>query len=283
LQRVLIINCIEKMKQSLAILISTIIVAFMFAAPVYAKAYTFGIVPQQSTTQLVRNWLPVIRKIESHTGLKIKFATAKDIPAFEQHVREGLYDFVYMNPYHYTVFSETAGYKAIAKQSEKEIKGILVITKDSAIEKISDLNNKEIAFPAPAAFAATLLVKSYLEEQNVKYASQYVSSHDAVYRKVAHGQASVGGGIERTLKAIDKDIRDKLKIFWTSKGFTPHAFAYHPRVVEEDVAKFLDALLSLNLPGNETLLESIQFEGFEKADDSNWDDVRALNLENLEK
>jgi len=271
------------MKQPVAKLICTIIFTLIIALPAYSKTYTFGIVPQQSATRLARNWLPIIKKIESYTDLNIKFATAKDIPEFEKRVREGLYDFVYMNPYHYTVFSETTGYRAIAKQSNKQIKGILVIPKDSAIAEVNELNNKAIAFPAPAAFAATLLVKSYLKEQNINYSSQYVSSHDSVYRSVAHGLVPAGGGIIRTLNAIEKEIRDKLTVFWTSGGFTPHAFAYHPRIVEEDVAKFLDALLNLNLPENKLLLKKIKFKGFERADDSDWNDVRALNLKELEK
>lgn len=241
------------MKKSVSKLLGTIMISFFMVLPVHAKTYTFGIVPQQSATRLARNWLPIIKKIESHTGLKIKFATARDIPEFEKRVRDGLYDFVYMNPYHYTVFSETTGYRAFAKQSNKEIKGILVIPKDSAISDVSELNNKEIAFPAPAAFAATLLVKSYLEQQNINYSTQYVSSHDSVYRSVAHGLIPAGGGIIRTFNAIDKDIRDKLTVFWTSEGFTPHAFAHHPRVTEQDVAMFVDALLNLNLPENKSL------------------------------
>ena len=264
-------------------LITIIILTLLIAFPVHAKTYTFGIVPQQSATRLARTWIPIIKNIEKQSGLKIKFATAPNIPEFEKRVQNGLYDFAYMNPYHYTVFSKTTGYEAFAKQSDKKIKGILVARKDGQIGNIQDLENKTIAFPAPAAFAATLLVKANLDKNNINYTAQYVSSHDSVYRSVAQGLVPAGGGIIRTLESIEQDIRDQLSILWVSEGYTPHAFAHHPRVSKEAVDKFIKALMSLNQPEHESLLNRIKFNGIEKAEDSDWNDVRALGIDRLEK
>jgi len=102
-----------------------------FSTTAIAKEYTFGIVPQQSAKKLARVWTPILQHLSQETGMKIKFSTAKDIPTFEKRLAEGEYDFAYMNPYHFTVFNEQPGYKAMAHQSDKRIKGIVVVRKDS--------------------------------------------------------------------------------------------------------------------------------------------------------
>jgi phosphonate transport system substrate-binding protein len=257
----------------------TLLFILLFSSSGYSDTYTFGIVPQQSATKLARNWIPIIKHLEKETGLKIKFATAPNIPEFEKRLNEGLYDIAYMNPYHYTVFSKTPGYRAFAKQSEKKIKGIIVVRSDSNIQGVKELDGREIAFPAPAAFAATLLVQAHLKRNNINFSAKYVSSHDSVYRTVSQSLVPAGGGIVRTLEAMDPLIRENLKILWISDGFTPHAFAYHPRIPESQVRSITNALLMLNAKDNSPLLQSINFRGIETASDDDWNDVRALSIE----
>ena len=59
---------------------------------------TFGIVPQQSASRLAQIWVPVFDYLSEKTGMRIQFATAKDIPAFEACLARGAYDLAYMKP-----------------------------------------------------------------------------------------------------------------------------------------------------------------------------------------
>ena len=163
-----------------------------------AKVYSFGVVPQQSATRLAQVWIPFLEELERVSGHKLKFTTAKDIPTFEACLKAKAYDFAYMNPYHYTVFHETAGYEAFAHQSDKRLKGILVARKDSDIDDLSQLNNRTLAFPSPAAFGASVIPRAELSAKNITVEPSYVKSHDSVYRSVALGLFPAGGGVKRT-------------------------------------------------------------------------------------
>jgi len=259
------------------------LVLWFGCSAVYAeKPLTFGIVPQQSASKLARLWSPILARISEQSGLKIRFATAPDIPTFEKRLAKGEYDFAYMNPYHYTVFHESPGYRALAKARDKRIKGIMVVRKESAIGDLKELDNTTLAFPAPAAFAASILTRAYLTEIGVNFTPKYVSSHDSVYRTVAKGIYPAGGGVVRTLKNVAPDVRDQLRILWTTDGYTPHAIAAHPRLSEADAAKVQQTLVDMEQdPNGKALLESIKIKGFEIAHDGDWDDVRGLNLKEL--
>lgn len=242
----------------------------------------FGIVPQQSASKLAKLWTPIFSHISQQSGVKIHFSTAPNIPTFEKRLAAGEYDIAYMNPYHYVVYHEKTGYKALNKARDKSIKGIIVVAKNSNITQLKELDNTTLAFPAPAAFAASILTRSDLTDHGVKFTPKYVTSHDSVYRTVAKNIYPAGGGVVRTFKNLSPEIRDQLKILWTTKGYTPHAIAVHPRVSKADADK-VQKVLS-DMANNETgkrLLNNINIKGFENASNSDWDDVRKLKLKQL--
>lgn len=239
------------------------------------KVYSFGVVPQQSATRLAQVWVPFLEALGRETGMKLVFTTAKDIPTFEACLAAKAYDFAYMNPYHYTVVHETAGYQAFAHQAEKKLTGLLVTRADSPIEDLKDLNKAEIAFPSPAAFGASVLPKAELKAQNVDFEPRYVKSHDSVYRAVALGLVPAGGGVVRTFGNIPQDLREQLRVFYKTGQYTPHAFASSPAVDPVDRGHVADAMLAMR---NDGVLKPLGMSGFVSADDSSWDDIRALNL-----
>jgi phosphonate transport system substrate-binding protein len=263
-----------------ALLSSAILIfGLVFSAESYSREYTFGIVPQQSSAKIARLWGPVIQKLGDDTGLNLKLVTAKDIPTFEQRLNKGEYDFAYMNPYHFTVYNQEPGYRALAKQKDKSIRGIIVVRKDSEAETLADFSYSTLAFPSPAAFAASILTRAGLESANVPFSSRYVSSHDSVYLAVARGLVPAGGGVVRTFSNTAPEIRDQLRIFWKTPKYTPHAFASHPDVSTEDHHKLQTALAALDTTAEgQALLKAINFKGIETASSDNWNDVRSLNL-----
>ncbi|MFM2590004.1 phosphate/phosphite/phosphonate ABC transporter substrate-binding protein [Vibrio sp. TBV020] len=243
------------------------------------ETLTFGIVPQQSASRLAEQWGPVMEYLSQETGQRIEFSTAADIPTFEKRLANGEYDVAYMNPYHYTVYSANPGYKAIAKAKDKRIKGIIVVRKDQSIESLEQLDNKTLAFPSPAAFAATILTQSDLNKAGVSFSSDYVSSHDSVYLSVARGFYPAGGGVMRTFNSIPDELREQLTPLWTTQPYTPHAIAYHPRISATQAAKIQSALQRMEqVSSGKEQLKSLNIKGFINAQDSDWDDVRALDI-----
>lgn len=260
-------------------IIFSFIVLFFSSITLAQNSLTFGVVPQQSASKLAKLWSPIIQEIALQSGIEIKFSTAPDIPTFQKRLISGEYDIAYMNPYHYIVFNQSTGYKAFAKARDKMIKGIIVVHKDSPITSFNELNNKTLAFPAPAAFAATILTQSDLSKNKVNFRSEYVSSHDSVYRTVAKGIYPAGGGVLRTFNNVDPSISSQLRILSTTKGYTPHAIAAHPRIEQTKINKIQKALTMLEQSeSGKTLLNSINIKGFEKAKDSDWDDIRKLTI-----
>lgn len=245
----------------------------------HVKTLVFGVVPQQSAAKLARSWIPLLQFVSERSGVNLKFSTAPDIPTFERRLANGEYDIAYMNPYHYVVLNKEVGFKALVHEKDKRIKGIIVANKNSSLDKLEDLSEQTIAFPAPASFAATLIPKANLIKKDINFNYQYVNSHDAVYRNVAEGRFVAGGGIIRTFNALPESVRNELKIIWTSDNYTPHAIATYPSVNEATRQKLVAAFLAVeNAEHRAELLAPLAMKGFVKASCDDWDDVRDLNI-----
>ncbi len=259
-------------------------VACFAVAPVFSSEviYSFGVVPQQSAIKTAKIWSPILSHLSKKTGYRFQLKASSSIPVFEKRLRNGEFDFAYMNPYHYVAFHNDPGYIAFAKAKNKRIKGIIVVKKDSAIINLKDLDGNTLAFPAPAAFAATILPRAYFRQAGIDITPKYVTSHDSVYLSVSHGLFPAGGGVIRTFKNIAPELRSQLRVLWKTKGYTPHAFATHPRVPQVVVQAVKSAVQKMdNIATGKTLLEKMKIKGIESAQNADWDDVRALNIHEL--
>ncbi|WP_084429446.1 phosphate/phosphite/phosphonate ABC transporter substrate-binding protein [Aliagarivorans marinus] len=252
----------------------------LFSQPVWAETISFGIVPQQSASRLATLWTPLLQALSEQTGLKVEFKTAPNIPEFERRLAQGEYDVAYMNPYHYQVAAHSPGYKAIAKARDLFLHGIIVVRRDSGIESLAELEGQVLAFPAPKAFAASVVTRAELDRLAVNFSAKYVGSHDSVYRSVESGLYPAGGGVPQTFANVDEALRSELKVLWESKGYSPHAVAVSPNLDPQLATLIQESLVNMTSTEQRQLLNAIRIGEFVAAQDSDWDDIRALGLAN---
>lgn len=241
---------------------------------------TFGVVPQQSASRMAELWTPLLRYLEQVSGVRLVFATARDIPTFERRLAAGEYDFAYINPWHYALYRGVPGYRALARERDRHLQGLIVVPADSPARAPADLAGATLAFPGPAAFAASVLPQAHLRRQRITYTARYLVSHDSVYLAVAKGMYPAGGGVFGTLQQLDPQVRARLRVLWTTPPYPPHALAAHPHVSPAVLAKVREALLAMDRePAARPLLQALALNGFAPARDADWDDMRALKLD----
>ncbi len=232
----------------------------VFAGP---ATYTVGVVPQFEQRKLYAIWRPIIEDLQKRTGLTLDLNSTLTIEAFEKAIERGEFDFLYMNPYHIVQVHDKQGYIPLVAD-KTPLRGILVVRKDSAIQKPADLNGKTVAFPSPNAIGATLLPKSDLGQLfQATVTPLYVKTHSSVYLHVAKGLAAAGGGVEKTLQEQSEELRGALRIIYTTRSFPSHPIAAHPRVPSAIQEKVRRAFLAMNdTPEGRAMLQKVPVEQF---------------------
>ncbi|MBS1190802.1 MAG: ABC-type phosphate/phosphonate transport system, periplasmic component [Rhodocyclaceae bacterium] len=246
------------------------------------ESYVFGVTPQFERRQLFIIWNPILKELEKRTGHSFELALLPDIPSFERGYNAGQFDFAYMNPYLVVANANPQGYLPLVRDG-KPVQGILVVAGDSPIRTPADLDGKAVAFPAPNAIGASLLVRAELARSfKVRITPSYVKSHTAVYLNVAQGLADAGGGVQKTLDEQKDAVRGLLRVIHTTRPFPSHPVAAHPRVpaaVREAVQK---ALLDLAAsPEGKVLLQEIPLARMIPTSARDYEPLRELGLEDF--
>lgn len=226
-----------------------VILIFMALVSLNAKELTLGVVPQQSPLKLSKDWNKVTQYLTQKTGITVIFKTESTIPLFEAKIYAGEYDLAYMNPYHFAVANKMAQYQAKIR-SNQDLVGVLVSNNKDFVVNKENLTGKTFLYPAPNAFAATLLTKYELKnkfdldiEKDAKIL--YVNSHDSVYKGVQRGIGDIGGGIVRTFEEFNDHEEQKLHVVYKTQTYPSHPIAFLPSVNEEDMKKIVDAFLTM--------------------------------------
>lgn len=222
----------------------------LFCVPVQAssedKIYNLSIVPQYTPLFIHRNWQPFVERLQKEMGIAIRIKVYANFQKFLTALKHGEPDFTYLAPYHLVTARKAQGYEPLVRGDAHKLVGIIVVTKDSKIASVKDLQGKTIVFPSPNAFAASLYMRAWLDKKlGLKFTSRYAGTHDNVYRQVIQGIVSAGGGVNNTLKSQPINLQKNLRVLYKLPGVASHPLAVHPRVSLKVRKKFTDSIISM--------------------------------------
>jgi len=246
------------------------------------KVYTLAVVPQAYTISTATKWAPFVMKLSQEAGVTIRIKTYySTVRQFESDVKNGVPDFVYMNPYHMLMAHKSQKYVPLIREREPFI-GILVAHKNTSVNSIQDIKGRVVAFPSPNSFGASLYMRWLLtKKERILFSPSYVQTHDNVYRHVMLDKAAAGGGIQDTFGNLPEEIKNQLKIIYQTPPLISHPFAAHQRVQELVRIKVINAFLKLgNDPAARELLNGIHINNPVVADyETEYAPLTKLGLE----
>lgn len=231
------------------------------------RAYSVSIVPQLPPATTYARWAPLLQKVGQKTGLCFDLTVPDSISAFEAVLWGGKVDFAFANPYHEVVARKRKGYEPLLIDSRVRLSGLLVVRGDSPVQDVRDLHGREVAFPSPNAFAASLLIRAELAKQGIHITPKYVKTHANVYRAVATGDVMAGGGVNNTLAREEEGLRQSLKKLYETRTYAPHPLVVHPRVPAKVRERFEAEVLAMaHDASGRALLDAVQMPEPVRAD-----------------
>lgn len=231
-------------RSALSIIGSLILWALSFQSQ--AGQYTLAVVPQASPASTHRQWAPFAERLSHITGQQFQIRVYRTFDEFETDLVNGRVDFAYMNPYHLLIARQQQGYLPLLRDDSRRLVGVLVVRRDSLAKSPKDLEGQDIGFPDPDAFAASLYMRTLLQEkEKIKFRARYLTTHSNVYRHVILGSVAAGGGVNQTLARERPETRNELRVLYETPGTAPHPLCAHPRVpvvLQQEITK---AVLSM--------------------------------------
>lgn len=243
--------------------------------------YSVYLVPRLPALTLYQDWAPFLNRLGKENNLCFELHIPADFTEFEQAIRAGKPDFVLLNPYHQVMVASKPGYVPLVRDEQSKLAGILVVHKDSKLHDIRQLEGATVAFPAPNAYVASLLMRALLSQGDIHIKTNYVGSHNNVYRAVALGAVQAGGGANTTLAHEPPALQAQLRVLFSTTNYMPHPFCAHPRISRRIQEKVVAGFLNIAADSaGKNMLEVIQMAQPTRADYArDYKELEQLKLE----
>jgi len=247
------------------------------------KVYIFGVHPLHNPNRLFEVYQPMVDYINARLkGSELRLEASRNYAAYDKKLFSGYFDFSLPNPYQ-TVTAVSKGYKIFGKMADDEnFRGIILVRKDSGIEKVTDLKGKTVSYPAPTALAATMMPQWYMHEHGIDInhdiKNAYVGSQESSIMNVFLGKSAAASTWPPPWRAFIKqrpEIAEQVEVKWETSSLANNGLVAREDIPEELIETVSEIIFSLHkTPQGRAILERMELSKYEKAEDSTYDSVR---------
>ncbi|SIN75231.1 phosphonate ABC transporter substrate-binding protein [Halodesulfovibrio marinisediminis] len=246
-----------------------------------------GFIPTEGNADIKKRFAPLTDHLQEILGIEVEAFSASDYAGIITAMTHKHIDFAYFGPKSYTEAAEKAGAQALImelnKQGQPGYTGIIIVRKDSNMQKLSDIKGKVFAFTDPNStsgylvpnvlFARDLNVKPEAYFKQVKFSGSHGASILAVKNKGVEVAATNNIDLDRMIEKGQVSM-DDFRILWRSELIPGAPMAARRDMPESLKAAFTGAMLMFN--ANKAGVEKLQNGGYQFTSDSTYDIIRYL-------
>jgi phosphonate transport system substrate-binding protein len=246
--------------------------------------------PSQKPTDLLAAAEDFGRVLGRLVGTPVRVTVASDYAAVIEALRNRTADLAFVHPVGYVLASREAKARIVAKNlwhGKSTFTSRIFVRKDSGIRQLEDLRGKTIAFVDPASssgytYPMVLLIQRGLvrnrDPRTFFRDVVFAGSHDAAMRALVNGHVDAIASFDLAREQYLKDPAERERIVFVAE--TPPipeaGIAARDGLDPDLLGRVRAALLSIRGPAHADLLKRLyDIDGFELADDREYDSVRA--------
>lgn len=265
------------------------------------KELEFGIISTESQDNQKPKWEPFIAAFSEAIGRDVKASYATDYAGVIEAMGAGKVQMAWFGGKSYIEAAARSDAEAFAQtvnsDGTKGYYAYLITNKDNPI--VSDIDveagngdkyvvdnaaNLTFAFNDPNSTSGFLVPSYYVFAKNNVNPDQafeeliFAGSHEATALAVANNQVDVATNNSESLVEIEKNdpaAFGKIQIIWTSPEIPSDPIAYRKDLPDCLKTQVKDFFYNYS---DEAVLGPLEWEGFDEADDSNWNTVRELEI-----
>ena len=276
-----------RMKTGMWIFFTAVLLAVSGAVPGNASAeIKFGILPRLGPVELYGMFSPLAEYLTREAGEKVSIVIPKDFEAFKAAVKTGQVEMGFSNSLVYVQLKKDVQIEPLALSSElkagTKFRGIIIVRKDSGIEKLRDLQGKKLIFvdkdsAAGYIFQVLLLNTAMLDPAKDCIVLPFAKKHDNVTMAVFNGAADAGGIREDDFAKMKSKVDlSQLKIVGYTDYFPNWPIFATPTLRRSAAEKIKAALLKLKPHDalSRKVLGPAKLTGFAPVTDGDYEQLR---------
>jgi len=257
-------------------------ISYSDTPPEPIKRYVVGVHPLHNPVRLHEQFQPLMSLASERVdGVEFVLEASRNYAAYNEKLYAGKFDFAIPNPYQ-TVIALRHGYRVIGKMADDDrFRGIILVRRDSGIDKLSQLKGKKVSFPAPTALAATMMPQMYMQQRGLDVRadidSVYVGSQESSILNVYLGNVAAGATWPPPWQAMLKErpeLEKALKVRWVTDPLPNNSVMVRSDIPAEHALAFAHTLFNLNKSERgRRILDDMAITGFAPASSETYQPV----------
>jgi len=245
------------------------------------QPYSFYVLNQRTIALTAQYWNPILSFVSKKSGVPLDLKLAKTAQEGNANAEAGKYAFLYTNHF-FTPERDRLGYKVIARPAGPGIRSQIVVPVDSAIQSLTDLNGKEVAFVSPDGFTGYWLPMDALLRSNVNIKVVFTGNQEASSAQLRLYKVAAAGVNSSVMARYGRRESFQYRALWTSEVYQDLCIMANPHLPANIVAAVRAALVDMVkdpqgheiLQAGADLLKSNSELGFVAATDREYDNYR---------
>jgi len=246
------------------------------------RVYIFSIHPLHNPTRLHEIFNPLMVYLSEHIeNTRFQLEASRNYASYEAKLYARKADFSLPNPFQ-TVNAIQHGYRVFGKMGDDfNFRGIILVRKDSGIERVEQLKGKRISYPAPTALAATMLPQYFLQTHGLNVMKDldnlYVGSQESAIMNVYLGNSAAAATWPPPWNVLRKErpeLDRQLEVKWHTQSLPNNSLVVRDNIPEKLVRQVADLLFQLHTTETgKRILEKMELSRFEPASNATYKPV----------
>jgi phosphonate transport system substrate-binding protein len=274
-----------------ALAVALLVAAAMADAPRAAEApLHLVLTPSQKPTDLMAAGEEFGQALARLVGTPVRVTVASDYTAVIEALRNRTADLAFVHPAGYVLANREAKAMIVAKNlwhGKGTFTSRIYVRKDSGLTRLEELRGKTIAFVDPSSTSGyvypmvLLIQRGLVRNRDPKTFFRevvFAGSHDAGMRALLNGHVDALASFDMAREQYLKDEAERERIAWVAEtpAIPEAGIAAREGLDPATFAKVRAALIKMRGPEYAALLKRVyDIDGFEPADDREYDPVRA--------
>lgn len=226
------------------------------------RVYRFSPVNQWDITRTASYWNPIIRYVESKSGVRLELKIGRTSADTTSYVLAEEVEFVFSN-HLFSPEREALGWKVFGRRNAPPLKGQIAVPADSPVRTLEDLQGKTVVYAGPEAFIGYKITAAELINRGVRVQTNFGGNQNAAFAQMFAGKADATGSNSMLIEGYASRESKKFRVLWTSDGYHDLALMASSKVPESDLKAVAAAFMGMQKDpvGQEILHKSAQLVG----------------------
>lgn len=242
--------------------------------------YPFGVLTQRSVTLTAEYWNPILSYVSKKANTNLELRIARTAVDSTDMASRGELAFAYTNHF-FTPDREKWGFSVIVRPDDEGIRGQIVVSENSPIKSLKELEGLKVAFANPYGFTGYFVPYDAFLRAGIATVPVFAGTQESAMGQLMHNQVAAAGVNSQVMADFARREQFAYRVLYSSEVFNDLCIMVHPKVPQAVTLAVKKALIEMkDDPAGKTILEasakliSSKPRGFISANDRDYDNYR---------